>query len=548
MLPRRALLVGGSALLAAPALVLPHWMRSAAAQRGASSVLPSPITTPSVVVMGKQIDDVEAGFDPAEAHDATSTEVNGNCYRKLVTQDPRDPDKIVGDLAERWTVSSDGLTFVFHLRPGSVFESAKPLTAADVAFSFQRVVRLNKAPAFIFTQFGFTPTNVDRLVRATGPNTAEIKLPEARAGSFLLNCLAANIGGVVERATALANQSNGDLGNAWLRQRSAGSGPYRLLEWTQGEQVVIEANSFSPIKPKTTRIILRHIGEPGVQLTELQKGEVDIARDLGPEQQQVIAGKPDYMQVLTHQLTSVYAAMNMAMPQFAKLEVRQAVKWAIDYDGITRRNTLGTYKVWQSFLPDGMPGAISDQPYQRDVARARELMAKAGYRGGFSVTLDHVANPVDRQIAQAVQESLGNIGIQARLLASSKRDVVAKTRARQHQIAVLTWHSDYLDPHANTLAFCANPDDADYAQLRMLAWRNHYVNDDLTAMVDQAAREMDGRKRAEAYAQMQRIFMDQSPFVMLLQRAEIAALRKGVSGLVLGTLPDYTRYAQMTKA
>jgi len=539
-LRRRALIASGSASLIMP--TASSWAQSA--RRGK----PGDSAEPVSVVMAKNIDDVVTGFDPAEAYASTNIEINSNCYRKLVVQDPRDPTNIIGDLADRWQVSKDGLTYTFYIRPGSIFESAKPLTATDAAFSLQRVIKLNKAPAFILGQFGFNTNNVDQLIRATSTHVLEIKLPEERAGSFLLNCLSANIGCVVERATAMANQARNDLGNAWLRQRSAGSGPYRLAEWLPGERVVIDANPYSPVKPKVDRIELRQIEAAGSQVQELKKGAVDIARDLAPEQQQELAGKPEYTQILTQQLTSVYVAMNMAMPPLDQVEVRKAIKWAVDYQAIPRHANLAAYKVWQSFLPDGMPGSINEQPYRRDITTARKLMAQAGHREGFSVTLDHVANPTERRIAQTVQESLGAIGIQVHLQPGTRREVVDKTRGRQHQLALLTWYSDYLDPHANALAFCANPDDSDYARFRMLAWRNHYVNAEMTAWVDQAVREQDAKKRLEIYAQMQRIFMEQSPFLMLLQRGEVAALRKGITGLILGSLPDYTRYAQMTKS
>lgn len=538
-LRRRALITAGAATLATP----PMGAGAQSARRGRPNDTPDSAS----VIMAKHIGDVTSGFDPAEAYASTNIEINSNCYRKLVVQDPRDPTNIVGDLADRWSASKDNLTYTFHIRPGSIFESAKPLTATDVAFSLQRVIKLNKAPAFILGQFGFNAGNVDQLIRATATHVLEIKLPEERAGSFLLNCLSANIGCVVERATAMANQSRNDLGNEWLRQRSAGSGPYRLAEWVPGERIVIDTNPYSPVKPKVDRIELRQIEAAGSQITELKSGSVDVARDLAPEQQQELAGKPEYTQILTQQLTSVYVGMNMAMEPLRHVEVRKAIKWAVDYQAIPRHANLSAYKVWQSFLPDGMPGAINEQPYRRDINTARQLMAQAGYRDGFALTLDHVANPTERRIAQTVQESLGAIGIQVHLQPGTRREVVDKTRGRQHQLALLTWYSDYLDPHANALAFCANPDDSDYARFRMLAWRNHYISEEMTTWVDQAVREQDAKKRLEAYAQMQRVFMEQSPFLMLLQRGEVAALRKGITGLILGSLPDYTRYAQMTK-
>ena len=104
-------------------------------------------------------------------------------------------------------MSSDGLTFTFHLRGDAHFDSGKPVTAEDAAFSLQRVVLLNKTPGFIITQFGFSKDNVTKLIQAKDARTLEMKLPSAQATTFVLYCLSANVGSIVEKAAAMAHQS-----------------------------------------------------------------------------------------------------------------------------------------------------------------------------------------------------------------------------------------------------------------------------------------------------------------------------------------------------
>ena len=91
-----------------------------------------------------------------------------------------DATKIEGDLAEKWDVSPDGLTFTFKLRRDAKFDSGNPVTANDAAFSLQRVVKLNKTPGFIITQFGFNADNVEKMIRALDDYTLEMKLPQRR--------------------------------------------------------------------------------------------------------------------------------------------------------------------------------------------------------------------------------------------------------------------------------------------------------------------------------------------------------------------------------
>ena len=129
MLTRRLLLSSTAVAVSAPGIV-----RAA--------------TPRDLIVMAKQIDDI-ISFDPAELYEFSNNEVDGNVYRRLVAPDHADTTKVVGDAAESWTVSPDGKVFTFKLRPDVVFASGKAATAEDVAFSLQRVVKLNKTPASI---------------------------------------------------------------------------------------------------------------------------------------------------------------------------------------------------------------------------------------------------------------------------------------------------------------------------------------------------------------------------------------------------------------
>ncbi len=532
MLTRRTLLATTAAGLAAPAIV----------------GLADAATPKNAVVMAKAIDDIVGAFDPAQSYEFSNNEVCGNIYRKLVAPDPNDSSKLLGDLAEKWEVSKDGLTFTFQLRKGVVFDSGKPVTAEDVAFSLQRVVKLNLTPGFILTQFGWDKDNVEKMIRATGPTTLELALPTVQASSFVLYCLSATCGSVVEKAVAMAHQEKDDLGNAWLKTHTAGAGSYKLVDWQASDHIILEGNPRAAVKPHLPRVVIRHVADASAQLLMVQKGDVDMARDLSSDQLKTAAGSPGLTLAKKPQLTSLYMVMNMAQPQFQKPQVLQAVKYAIDYQAIAKNITPNLFTVWQSFLPEGVPGAISDMPFKKDVAKAKALLAEAGFPNGFETTLDHFSNAPFSDIAQAIQADLAAIGIKAQLMAGEHKQVISKTRARQHQMAMLTWFPDYLDANSNAQAFCANPDDSDQSKLKILAWRSHFIDKELTNAVEVAAKELDTPKRMAMYAKMQRDFMQRAPFVMLLQSAEVDVLRKGVTGLQIGVLPDYTRYAPIVKA
>jgi peptide/nickel transport system substrate-binding protein len=505
-------------------------------------------TPKGVLVMVKQIDDI-ISFDPAESYEFSNNEVDANCYRRLVRPDLTKGGVLAGDLAESWSVSPDGLTFTFKLRKdGGRFESGKPVTADDVAFSLQRVVMLNKTPGFILTQFGFTKDNVESAIRAVNETTVEMKLADVQATSFVLYCLSANVGSIVEKSVVMAHATNGDFGNAWLKTNTAGAGPYKLTSWQASDSVIIDANPASGIKTGVKRIVIKHVAEPATQLLMLKKGDADIARDLTADQLRSLTGDKGFTIASSGQATSMYVAMNQAVPVLAIPEVRQAIKWAIDYDAIAKNITPGTWSVDQDFLPRGLPGALTDQPFQKNVGKAKTLLQQAGLPNGFSCTMDYISSAPYGDIAQAIQADLAAIGIKVSLQPGEQKQVITKTRARQHQLAMLVWGSDYFDPNSNAQAFCENPDDSDASKLRILAWRSHFKDAELTRLSAAAAKELDPTKRIAMYQDAQRKFRDRAPFAMLLQKNATAVSRKGTDGFVVGPLPDYTHYWTITKS
>jgi peptide/nickel transport system substrate-binding protein len=504
-------------------------------------------TPKNMVVMAKQIDDM-VSLDPAESYEFTDNEVDSNMYAKLVMPDPTDPAKLVGDLAQSWDVSSDGLTVTFHIKPGVLFASGNAVTAEDAAYSLQRVIKLNKAPAFVIGQFGFTPDNVDSLITAPDSHTLVVKLPALQATSFLLYCLSANVGGIVEKAVAEAHATGGDFGNGWLKTNSAGSGPFSLVSWVASDHIILNVNPHFKPEPAMKRIAIRHVGDPAAQLLLVQKGDVDIARNLTSDQLKTISGNKDLHLISAAQAAQMYVAMNESVPQLAKPEVRQAIKWAIGYDDIAQNITPNTWSVSQSFLPKGLPGTLNDTPFHKDTAKAKALLAKAGLADGFSISMDYISDAPFSDIAQAIQADLAAIGIKVTLVPGSEKQVITKTRARSHQLAILEWFPDYFDPNSNAQGFCYDPDDTDASKVRVPAWRSHFsdkiVSDDVIA----ATKETDTAKRLAIYADMQRRFWEIAPFAFVLQKNDVATLRTGVEGLSLGALPDFTHYRGITKS
>jgi peptide/nickel transport system substrate-binding protein len=196
----------------------------------AATAPPRPATAATPVdtlVVAKAIDDI-ISLDPAEAYELSGIEMITNVYDRIMRFEADDVTKLVGGAAESWTISDDGKTFTFKLRKGMTFHSGAPVTAEDAAFSLQRVVKLDKTPAFLIDQLGWTKDSVDAMVKAVDDSTLQVTINADFAPSLVLSLMSSVVGSIVEKKVALEHEVNGDLGNGWLKTNSAGSGAFVL--------------------------------------------------------------------------------------------------------------------------------------------------------------------------------------------------------------------------------------------------------------------------------------------------------------------------------
>jgi peptide/nickel transport system substrate-binding protein len=499
------------------------------------------------VVMGKAIDDM-VSLDPAELYEVTGGELVGNLYDRLVEQDPQDPTRIDAGLAVSWRVEGDGRSFIFTLRPDARFASGAPVTAEDAAFSLRRAVHLDKAPALVLQQLGLTKDNVDARVRPLDAHTLLIETARTVAPSLVYFCLSAPVASIVERRAVMAHEEEGDLGNAWLANHTAGSGPYRLMIWRPAERVTLDANvAYWRGAPTNRRVILRHVKEPAAQRLMLLRGDIDYARDLDKDQLDALAGNPEIRIDRGVQSVITYLALNQRNPYLRHPEAVEAIKYLVDYDGIRRAILGATRIVHQGFEPQGMLGALDDTPFGYDPGRAKALLAQAGLAEGFAVTMDVRNASPSTEIAEALQASFAAAGIRVELIPGDGKQVLTKYRARHHDIFLGEWAPDYPDPHSNAEAFAFNADNGDDARQKTPAWRSAWSDPAMNEQVRAAMAESDPERRAALYRALQRDHQARAPFVFMFENVALAAHRRTVDGFRIGFGPAENRYAGIAK-
>ena len=484
------------------------------------------------------LQDNSVSLDPATHFEAIGTAIINQLYEKLVTFEADDLTKPIPEIAESWELQNDGKTWIFHLRKGLLFSNGNPIKADDVVFSLRRVVTLKGKPSWLLTQFGITEKSVTKIDDAT----VQIVLGKQYAPSVFFSCLTHPVAGIVDQVEATKHEANGDMGSAWLENHSAGSGRFVLTERTPGESAVLTANpNYQRKTAPIEQVILKNIQEPVEQAVLLENGNIDIAWDLQPDQVMRLEENPDIQIQNTPSFQLVYLAMNVKHEALGKSEVRDAIRYAIDYDGIIDFILQGVGEKIQTIIPKGLLGYNPAMPYNRNRQKAQQLLASAGYSGNLELELVTFDYSPWTDVALKIKSDLAKIGIRVKTVfqAAPQRQFVS----RDFQLYLGRWQFDYVDPDAVVKPFAHSDSAGDDATVKLLPWFCNYVNLETSQLIDQAVQELDTQKREALYKNITDIMLDDGPFAILYTpmrqygvRAEIRDL-VGIPSYLLGDFP-----------
>lgn len=500
-------------------------------------------TPKNQLVIGTSLAQV-LSLDPQQATEAKANEIMANLYDRLVRTD--NSGKLQPQLAERWEEDDKGITF--HLRDAK-FASGNPVTADDVVYSLGRLLKLDQAAAANFKRIGYNAQNVDTLVKAVDSKTVRIELSDQTTAELLLYRLAMVVASVVDSVELKKHVVADDFGNGWLRTNSAGSGPFSLNRWTPNEMVILEANTDYVLgAPAMRRVILRHVPESQVQRLMLERGDIDIASALSAPDLKVFATNPKF-EIQRVPTGGFYVlAMNAGNQYLGNAKVREAIAYGIDYKGI-EQTIMGPYgRVRNVPVPENFDYAIANPDWHFDPAKAKTLLAEAGFPNGFSLTLKTIAQTPRIDLATAIQASLGQIGIKVEIQQGNGSDIISDHRARNFDLLMPQTGSYMPNVIGSMEQFASNPDNSKEANnAGNFVWRSAWDIPELTALTAKASLERDTTKRGEMFKQMQEMFVAQKPAVLpLFERFEPIVLNANVEGY-LGHPNQTTRLEGVTK-
>ncbi len=481
-----------------------------------------------VLVVG--LSEVTDSLDPAKGYTQTSGIVNRAIYQTLVTFPDADASAIVPMLAKSWDLSSDGLSYTFHLVDGAVFSSGNPVTADDVVFSINRMHNLKSSPAF--------QADVIASVEAVDPQTAKITLTSPNPG-FLAN-LASQYFAITDSKVVKANGGTDqpgadttDTASKYLESTSAGSGPYILESWEKSVKTVVVRNpKYTGEPPYFDRVIFNNIPEAAAEKAALEAGDIDIALDLTSDQMPALKNNPDITIVSTPGNITHFLLMNdnpdIGGP-VSNPKVQLAIRYALDYDG---------YKeLWGGVTPGTnlavqFAGAFGeDKAFKRDLDKAKQLLTEAGFPDGFDIKLDYpdlTALGVNLNTnAQKIQSDLAEVGIKVELAVGEVNSKLQEYRDGKEAFGYWYWGPDFLDP-SDFLAFLPGGPVA----TKRANWTPEMMSKEASDWLAQAKIEADPAKRIDLYTKLQDYAQQNGPFAPFIQPAIQTAFRSNLQGYV----------------
>jgi peptide/nickel transport system substrate-binding protein/oligopeptide transport system substrate-binding protein len=448
-------------------------------------------------------------LDPVEITDAFEDGVAHRIFNGLVRYGP--DLRVVPDLAEKWAVSADGLTYAFTLRRGVRFHNGRELTAEDVVYSLSRLADPARSRRFKLLEAVGS-------CRATGAASVEIRL--LRPQPQLLELLAMSPAAMVPREEVER------LGRGFARA-PVGTGPFRLVEWVDNDHLTLErfGGHFAGA-PRLAALVYRVIAEPSVRFGAYQRGDVDIS-DVPPGKLRAVSRWTDFH--TWPGLDVFYLGISFTRePCASNVHLRRALNWAVDRERLCRVTLEGGAVPAKGVLPPGLPGYNPElKGYRFDPAAARRELELAGYPGGRGLAplaLFHGPSEDARVLAVELQQQFRRAGIPVELNSVEFEHLKSLTRENPPALFRMAWVADYPDPE-NFLWSCF------HSSLRGASNRARYASPEADRLLEAAAALPGGPERLAAFARAEEQIVADAPWVFLYHQNAGLLVKPGVRGL-----------------
>ena len=441
-------------------------------------------------------------LDPHKTSAYFSFEVLENVFDTLV--EPDENLQMRPALAESWEVSDDELTWTFRLRPGVTFHDGSPLTAEDVAFSYNRIIDEEL-------------TNVDKFSAVTSVEAPDPATVVIRVDRPVPNMLT-NLGGF--KGMAIVSRRNVESGE--IATHPIGTGPFAFANQRSGDSITLVANpDYWDGAPDISGVRFRFISEPSTALSALQAGEIDWTDSVPPQRVQQLRNDESVTLAVEPSNDYWYLALNEAREPWNDVRVRQAIAYAVDRDAIVQATSYGTAAKNMLAIPEGNPWYV---PYDRydegGLDKARELLDEAGVRPrnlDMLVTTDY---PETVTAAQIVADNLAPLGITVNIRTVDFATWLDEQNKGNFDMLMMGWLGNI------------DPDDFYYAQHHTDGTSNaqKFSDPEVDRLLDAGRVETDRKARFDDYRRAATMIADQVSYIFLYNPSVIQAWNPALQG------------------
>ena len=471
-------------------------------------------------------------LDPVHTAQNADIWISLNIYDTLL-QPTADGKAVQPGLAAEHSFSNDGRTLTLKLRPGLKFSDGSPLLASDAAWSLNRAATKETGG-----EFRFLLAAIDK-VDAKGDDTVVVSL--SHADPTILQALATfNAGIMPEKLVMAATGANLEEKSKAFAEKPVGSGPFSLQSWKRGTEMVLQRNpnywrpaaDGKPL-PYLDAIRLQIIPDDATRILKLKAGEVDIAEFVPYSRVTELKADPKLNMVLFPAAQMNYFALNSrptlkdgSKNPLNDVRVRQALNYATNKPALIQIVSYGTGTPAQSFMPMSTPMAYGEGPlYPYDLAKAKALLAEAGYAQGFEITCLVLAGSADDAAKTvALQQMWAPLGVKLKIEQLESATRLARYNAGDFQMRTSLWTNDINDPGQVTSIFAYFPTRSNNRG----GWQDKR-NDEL---YEASQKELDPAKRAAMFKEIQQRYAAAAPIIFSMEVPYPVAMLKKVHGFV----------------
>ncbi len=448
-------------------------------------------------------------LDPAMITGVVESNIVRNLFEGLCEYDPRDLSPIPG-VAERWTISEDGLTYTFHLRKDARWTNGDPVTAHDFVYSWERVLNPATASRYAYQLYYVKNGEAYNKGKIKDPKALGLAAPDdytfvvtlENPTPFFLHLVLVETLRPVHRATVEK------YGREWTRpEHIVSNGPFRLVTWIPQRKIVLKRNEryWDAASVKLEEAHFFPIDDQETALKKYMAGEVDWTRETPNAKTDLLRKNPDFH--ADPYLGTYFYRLNVTRPPLDDVRVRRALGMSIDKEKITRFVTKAGEQPTDSYTPPGIKGYVPPKGPGFDVKEAQRLLAEAGYPGGAGfpvLELQYNTSENHKRIAQVVQQMWKkNLGIRIALVNLEWQVYLKNQKRLDYDISRSGWIGDYPDPNTFLDLFVTGRGNNN------TGWSNPRY-DELIAL---AGREMDPEKRLGYFAEAEKILLEEMPII-----------------------------------